>query len=111
MAITISQSLESINAYPIPAHTLEYIAASRELPLDRELDALVCDSTSFNLARADVYLWLSQAPDVTQAGISYKFSESDRKEFRRLAQSLYSDNGVEVPSSLTSGFGYKGELL
>ena len=109
MAITISQSLRSVNAYPIPETVLQDIAASRELNLDREADVAVRETANYQLARADVFEWLADAPDVTQAGISFKFAESERKEFRGKAATIYSDCGVAKSSSFNLGF--KGELF
>lgn len=106
MALTTLQSLQSINAYPISITAIEDIAGRNGLVLDESPDYAGQD---YQLAKADVLMWLSQAPDITQAGISYRFSDKDRLSFRNQALTIYNGWGVEVSSSFT--YGYKGELF
>lgn len=107
--MTIQQSLKSINAYPVPLHTIQDIADARGLNMEAVADIETRKKDAFRLAKADVLKWLSQAPNVSQSGVSYSFTESERKSLRRQADDIYQDCG-EVDSSLTS-FGYKGELF
>ncbi len=108
MAITTLQSLKSINAYPIPLCTIQDIAESRGLSLDLEASLQVRVQPNFRLAKADLLQWLSEAPNVTQAGISYNFTDNDRLNFRRQAVAIYKDCGEALPGA---SYGYKGELL
>lgn len=107
--MTIQQSLKSINAYPIPQYTIQDIADARELNMSAEATADERKKVAYRLAKADVLKWLANAPDISQAGISYSFSDEEKKAFRKQANAIYEDCG-EVDSSLTR-FGYKGELF
>lgn len=108
MAVTILQSLKSINAYPIPMCTIQDIAESRGLTLESDASMEVRAQPGFRLAKADLLLWLSKAPNVSQAGISYNFTDNDRLNFRRQASAIYQDCGETLPGA---SYGYKGERL
>ena len=105
MATTILNSLKSISAYPIPLNTLQDIADERVVDMDALATAEVRACSEFQLAKADIYYWLSKAPNVSQAGISYAFSDRDRLNFKRQANAIYRRNGETSP---VKSFGYKG---
>jgi len=105
--MTIIESLKCISGYPIPQNTLQNIAESRGLTPADENTPEVRKSREYKLANADVLTWLSQAPDVSQAGISYSFSDADRLNFRQKANLLYK----ECEEKPKSNFGYKGNRL
>nr|DAI55202.1 MAG TPA: hypothetical protein [Caudoviricetes sp.]DAK36184.1 MAG TPA: hypothetical protein [Caudoviricetes sp.]DAS96638.1 MAG TPA: hypothetical protein [Caudoviricetes sp.] len=108
--ITILEVLKGINAYPIPQRTIGEIAIKRSLNLDADLTSDIAVSKGFLLAKADLYMWLSFAPDVSQGGQSYSFSEDQRTSFRNLAKAIYSDFG-ETSGAVKTKFGYKGDTL
>ncbi len=110
MAITILESLKSITGYPIPLSTLQDTAEARGLNLKEEASLEVRAQKSFRLAKADLLFWMSTAPNVSQAGISYNFTDNDRLNFKRQASTIYKDCGEELPGSSIS-YGYKGERL
>lgn len=105
--MTIIESLKCISGYPISQNTLKDIAENRGMKSDDEANQDARKSKEYRLAKADVLVWLSQAPNVSQAGISYNFSDTDRKNFRQQAASLYKECG-EASKSI---FGYKGNRL
>lgn len=103
---TIVEKLRALSAYPIPATTLVSIAEARGLtPNDEEGDA-----TAYELATADVYMWLSFAPDVSQGGQSYSFTDEQRKHFRQMASTIVGAND-EGASKKSTIYGYKGSRL
>ena len=107
--MTILESLRSLSGYPIPIITIEDITDSVGLYAGNEITPELRNSTEFKRAQAKVYMWLSSAPNVSQNGISYNFSEDERKHFKALAESTYTEvygNGLMV-----NNFGYKGEDL
>ncbi|MDL2310127.1 hypothetical protein LJC39_03310 [Parabacteroides sp. OttesenSCG-928-B22] len=108
MAMTILQSLKSINAYPVPLCAIQDIAETRGLDVESDASLEIRAQASFRLAKADVLLWLSKAPNISQAGISYNFTDADRLNFRRQASAIYQDCGESLPGS---SYGYKGERL
>lgn len=107
--MTILEALRSINAYPVPERTIREIATRRGLGNIGEASVGVLMSEAFNLAKADVLVWLSYAPNVTQGGQSYSFSDEQRERFRQEAASLLEEFGED--EQLRTRYGYKGSRL
>lgn len=104
---TIVESLRALTAYPIPMQTLVSIAEGRGLsPYD------ITDNTldNYRQSEADVYMWLSNAPDVSQGGQSYSFTDEQRKHLRQQAMAIYNEVGGTTVSRSTI-YGYKGTRL
>lgn len=108
--VTILSALQGINSYPVPLRTLTEIAQRRGVSLDADADSDALNGAAYNLCRADVLMWLSIAPNVTQGGQSYSFTDEQRTDLRNKAQQLYQDFEVEdnVPKTI---YGYKGSRL
>ena len=104
---TIFDSLKSISAYPIPRRTLEDVAEERGLSVADDATAEIRSSREFKLAKADLMHWLSTAPNVSQGGISYAFTDSDRSGFRKWASASYQEYGEKQQTI----YGYKGDRL
>lgn len=107
---TIFNALKGINAYPIPLRTLEEVAEGRSLDLEEEATISVLQSKEYRLATADLLLWLSIAPNISQGGQSYSFSEEQRTQLRRRADAIYEECGEDESLSKPK-FGYKGKFL
>lgn len=107
---TVLDSLRAVNAYPIPLRTLVETAESRGLDPALEATQEVLRSPAYRLATADLLLWLSIAPDVSQGGIAYSFTDEQRKTLRVSASNIYNAYGEQVAEA-KSIFGYKGERL
>lgn len=113
---TILESLKSVNAYPVPLRTLVEIAERRGLSLTAEATKEVLCGKDYSLATADLLLWLSLAPNITQGGQSsqggqsYSFTDEQRQQFRNRANALFNEFGEET-SSVQPTFGYKGSRL
>lgn len=107
---TVLETLKGINAYPVPFRTFVEIAEVRGLSLavSSKYDILV--SKAYKLAKADLYLWLSAAPNITQGGQSYSFTDEQRQWFVNKAKALYKDCG-EIETEIKAVFGYKGSRL
>ncbi len=107
---TVAESLRGVNAYPVPGRTIATVMTRRGLDGEAEATAGVLTSEAYMLAYADVLIWLSKAPNVSQGGQSYSFSEDERKAFRREAGAIYAD--LEPEGLMTKArFGYKGDRL
>lgn len=106
--MTILDSLKSISGYPIPEATFQEIALKRGLTLESAATKEDLLSNEYNLSKADIYSWLSKAPDVTQEGITYKFTDAQREQLKQDASLIYNDLGE---SSVETIFGYKGTDL
>lgn len=106
--VTFYDLLRGINAYPIPPTALIGIAAVRGLDLEEEVLNDSVASDSWRLARADVLMWLADAPNVAQGGQNYSFTDEQRKRFRDEAQAVYDE--LE-PDEHKAKYGYKGSRL
>ncbi len=107
---TILESLKGVNAYPIPLRTLAETAERRGLTLTAGATKAVMDGKEYSLAVADLLLWLSVAPDVSQGGQSFSFTDEQRKQLRGRAQALYGELGEESAVA-RAVYGYKGGRL
>lgn len=107
---TVLESLKSVNAYPVPLRTLVEIAERRGLSLTSEATQADLRGKDYKLATADLLLWLSLAPDISQGGQSYSFTDEQRQQFRNRANALFDEFGEET-SSVQPTYGYKGSRL
>lgn len=107
---TILESLKSLNAYPVPLRTLVEIAERRGLSLTSEATQADLRGKNYKLATADLLLWLSLAPNISQGGQSYSFTDEQRQQFRNRANALFDEFGEET-SSVQPTYGYKGSRL
>lgn len=107
---TVLEALKGVNAYPIPLRTLTETAEGRGVSLETEATVTVLRDKAFNLAVADLLLWLSFAPNITQGGQSYSFSDEQRQQLRNRAKALLDkyDEDSNAPKPL---YGYKGNRL
>ena len=99
--MTIGEVLKSLSSYPVPSQVLESICAVRGVNTDEYVDAETLSQESYVMARADVLLWLADAPNVSQGGQSYSFSQDQRDRMRAEANSVL--RRVQ--------YGYKGSRL
>ena len=106
---TILEALKGVNSYPVPLRTITEIAERRGVTLGGSTTMEILKGAAFNLCRADILLWLSYAPDITQGGQSYSFTDEQRTDLRNLAQQLYEEFDEEnAPKTV---YGYKGKRL
>lgn len=104
---TIVDNLRALSAYPIPASTLVTIAEGRGLrPYDDWREEM---NTQYQKAVADVLMWLSNAPDVSQGGQSYSMTDDQRKHLRARAMAIYQETGDDARKQTI--YGYKGSRL
>ena len=106
----VLDSLKSINAYPIPLRTISDTAVCRGLDLTAEATQELMQSAGYNLAKADLLLWFSLAPDISQGGQDYSFTDEQRVQLRNQANALYKEFEGENGKKKTI-YGYKGSRL
>ena len=106
---TILEALKGISSYPIPFRTLVETAEGRGLSLADEATAEVLAGKAFRLATADLLLWLSLAPNISQGGQSYSFSEDQRQQMRNRSNAIAEE--LEPEAEGKSIYGYKGSSL
>lgn len=107
MAQTIAQGLKGVNAYPVHPDVLETTCIRRGLRMSDPLTAQVMQGKAYNLAIADLYMWIADAPDVSQGGQSFTLSDTERKALRNKAATLY----TEHHEGAATVYGYKGDKL
>lgn len=107
----VIENLKGINAYPIPIRTLIETADKRGLNLDTEATEEVLKGKNYNLAKADLLLWLSFAPNISQGGQDYSFTDEQRTQLRNHAKALYKDFDDDSGSANKPIYGYKGSRL
>lgn len=109
MTATVLESLRAVNGYPLSRLSLELVARSRGLDPELVVSKEMLSSEDYRLAKADVLMMLADAPDVTQEGISYSFTDEQRDSFRASASLIYNECGEKAGSSAI--YGYKGNRL
>lgn len=107
----VIEALKGVNAYPIPLRTLVETAEKRGIDVDAEATQEVLTGKAYALSVADLFMWLSFAPDVSQGGQSYSFTDEQRKQFRNHAQALYKDFDGDSGTAQKPIYGYKGSRL
>lgn len=76
--------------FPIPDATIEDVCERRGLTVDGDTETRA--AASFRLATADIYKWLAFCPSsVSENGISFSISESDRRRFLDEANKIYGE--------------------
>lgn len=111
MLATVIECLKGVNAYPIPFRTLVEVGGGRGLDLSQEVTQEILHGKAYNLAVADLLLWLSLAPNVTQGGQSYSFTDEQRTQLKNRARALYDEYGADEASTPKAQYGYKGSRL
>lgn len=100
-------SLRGMTIYPIPASVLQECALDAGCTPDAEVTGEVRQSKEFKRAKARVLNFLSTAPNVTQQGVSFTFSQYERANFRKMAATLEAETDGDATGAGT--YGYVGE--
>lgn len=105
--MTTLDALKSISNYPTPQRTFDRIAVVRRISLTQEATPEILLSREYQTAEADLMNYLASAPNVSEGGVSFSFSQAEKEQFKRQASFIMS--GIDTP--VRSHFGYKGENL
>jgi hypothetical protein len=108
--LTVLEALKSINGYPIPLSQFTTTAEKVGLNLYDEATLDVLNSDKFKLAEAEILTYLSNAPEISQGGQTYKFSDADKTNFINRASALREDVNGDSDTADQSG-GYVGDML
>ena len=107
--MTLIDYLRGLTNYPVSEEALQSILSKRGAG---DTTAYEAGSKQALLAAADLYNWLSTAPDVSQGGQSYSLTDEIRRLYRRKANAYYRLCGEpESVTQETATFGYKGDRL
>lgn len=95
--------------YPMAEAALQRVAMARGLDLNAEATTQLLNSKEYRLADADVKLWLSTAPDISQSGISFNLKDKACEGLLRQANAIYKEYGDPAYSGVR--YGFKGSRL
>ena len=109
--MNIFNALRTLSGYPLSTDTYTMAIMVAGLNADEEATTEVMNSKAFRHATAIVYRTLSEAPNVSQGGVSYTFSEDDRKRLANRAAQILNSLGKDAADELGVNFGYQGEDL
>lgn len=91
--LNVSQSLQAISLYPINPITLENICEENDIAPDADCTSRLRKSTEYKRAKAAVYQYLADAPNVNEAGAAYNLTDEQRADFKRKAAALLAETG------------------
>ncbi len=94
--MTIKDALKELSNYPVPHRVIEKAAIRGGLSLDGNYTATTETEKGYITAKAHVLRWLSSAPNVSELGVSYSLSESEKLFFKREADKI---------ENVSSGYG------
>lgn len=106
--MTVVEALLAVSGYPIPYRTIEGVALKRGVALDATATEDVLASAGYLLCVADLYVWLYFAPNVTQGGQSYSFTDEQRRWWKAQALRIYDELDDEAAEGLKTRYGYMG---
>ena len=82
----------------------------RGLHPDEDFRGGIATRKEYQLLKADVLVYLSEVPNVTQEGVSFSILETTRQQMAKEAERIYRKYGD--PNALKKPrYGYKGSLL
>ncbi len=105
--MNVSLSLILISNYPIPQAVAEKIAGGRGLNPEDNFTSELSASAAYKLAVSDVYEYLSTAPEITQAGITFKVTDELRKKYAGMTSELRGQYGSS--QDINQIYGLTGE--
>ena len=112
--MTLLETLQAaVTAYPIAPQTIEAWATYWGLDLQQQATPPLMQSQEYRLVKADLWDWLALAPNISQGGQTYSFTDEQRTLFKQRALSLRNSVTLE-PETLEQGgtlYGYKGSTL
>ena len=99
-----SNAIKAMSSSPIPAATIENIIEEAGLDAEADITKEMRASDQFKKAKALTYAFLSEAPNITQGGISYTFSEDERSRFQKKSSNLLAELGEDEGSDIPCGY-------
>lgn len=95
----------------MPQGAINAILVKRGLYGEEDFTSETAADKDYNLSVADTLMWLADAPNVTQGGQSYSFTDEQRQQFRNRAKALYSEFAKGDTIAPKVIYGYKGSRL
>ncbi len=104
----IREALIAISSYPIPPAAVQVICTARGVDADAEFTLALAAGADYKKAMADLYIWLSEAPNITQGEVDFSFSSAERAYMRRKAAAILNEAGENIDGDQ---YGYMGSVL
>lgn len=106
--MTVKEALKVTTSYPVSDAVLIDLAERRGLVATDEVDR---KAASFELAVADLMVWVSYAPNISEGGSSFNVPLSDRKQMRDNANRIYGrhNDPLYVQSDIRNVFSFQGD--
>ncbi len=104
----IREALIAISSYPIPPAAVQVICTARGVDADVEFTLALAAGADYKKAMADLYIWLSEAPNITQGEVDFSFSSAERAYMRRKAAAILNEAGENIDGDQ---YGYMGSVL
>jgi len=82
----------------------------RGLHPDEDFRGGIATRKEYQLLKADVLVYLSEVPNVTQEGVSFSILETTRQQMAKEAERIYRKYG-DPNAPKKPRYGYKGSLL
>ena len=108
--MTIQEALLSISSYPMSPEAIRLRCMERGLHPDEDFRGDLASRREYQLVRADVLVYLSEVPNVTQEGVSFSILETTRQQMAKEAERIYRKYG-DPNAPKRPRYGYKGSLL
>lgn len=105
--MTITESLISLNTFPVPANAIEKICVDRELTGTDTYTKATGETQNYELAMADTYLWLYDSPNIAEQQVSISQLAEVKSTLLKRANQIYAK--YEDPKFRGAKFGYVGE--
>ena len=102
--MTIRAALQAITNYPIPSSVIENIADEAGLVASDTITKEIRRSDDYKRATAYAYRFLADAPNISQGGISYTFSEDERSRFAKRAAAILDELGEGNQADVQCGY-------
>ena len=106
--MTIQDALVAILSYPIPPATVQTICMARAGGRGADFTLALAKGLIISRAMADLYIWLSEAPNIVQGEVHFSFSSAERAYMRRKAAAILNEAGENIDGDQ---FGYMGDRL
>lgn len=87
--MTIFEALKSLNTFPIQDNAIERICVNRGLISTELYDSAVAISQSFELAIADILMYLHDAPSIVEQEVGVNNAISIKREMMEAANKIY----------------------
>jgi hypothetical protein len=102
--MTILESLQSLNTYPIPDMLIIKVCLDRGLEQGDEYTPAVGTSSQYALATADVLMWLANAPSIVEQELGVNNAISIKENMRKDANTIYGKYNDPLFTGFVYGF-------